>query len=108
MRKRDFFVALAVCAGLAGSGMSLLDFASAGDQVAMMGSPTPAAPAPLPLPQEDKVEPKPTASPGAPQSPQVCEPPEEDEDEDEGDGCPACGMARVEPRGKDFLQNYSN
>ena len=112
MRQRDFMIALAVCAGLAAPVTRGL-FHAAPDSHPLVAQATasPArpvtspSPATAPTPDQARPTPAPQVPPEASPTPRSCDYPPTAEPP--GDGCPSCGMARVEPRGKEFLKTYS-
>ena len=93
MRNRDVLIALAVCAGLAAPASRGIFQAARESQTVVVQQPV--------LPDQPKLTPAGLGLPAtATPAPRSCDP------EPEGDGCPSCGMARVEPRGKKFLRTY--
>lgn len=123
MQRRDFMIALAVCAPcLSPVVRGLLSEEAHAEPIVVQQSPPPGERAPVgkptpvgqptptapkqPVsqkPQPKKTEPnEPEPRPGDDERPPVL--PKTDPDPD---ACPACGMARIDPRGMSFLSTYT-
>ncbi len=110
MKRRDFMIAIAVCAGVATPAVREL-FIGEGAEAPVLAwdQPKPAEQSgqqePLREPFRGDPEP-PEPGPIPDPTPEPFDPPKDPEPVP--DGCPACGMARVQPRGKKFLSTYTN
>ncbi len=106
MKRRDFMVALAVCVGAASPAVQnlVLDRGLVPSEVLAQEPSGRSEPEGTNRPQRDPLpadpngpdpQPDPTPQPTPPQDPVPA------------DACPACGRARIEPRGRKFLSLYT-